>query len=300
MSDLPPCEPPIETPPKNPGKKNYTNYRPQPHARVRADVLRVAGNGSFVSRCLLVITREGETKNFETITGQDGLTFGIADFASDAGVAEFMDLLSDHQPEVFQQAFGGNAPRLLDRAWIKRENNSARRVAAYDAGLIRFDWMRFGLDRIVTNRRLRGLQLENFRRGKIDGSHRLFTELGFVLEFTLGTMIGIANSQGVSGMRARLAHARQSASGTGAALEQQTAERLLRSYVSDDPNPGTKDEELLDLGFAGQGTAHLPHEGLSHRGRRAYQLFKHFPWSAASAFGGLGEFALESDERFIV
>src|SRR5215831_15980610 len=51
---LPPRIPTIQTEPRNLGKKNYTNYRPQPHSRVRVDVRRMAGNGSFVSRCLLV------------------------------------------------------------------------------------------------------------------------------------------------------------------------------------------------------------------------------------------------------
>src|SRR5215472_13454626 len=89
--------PPIESQPRyesdpHRGPSSYTIYQPVDPVRVKADVMRVASNGSLMSRCLLVLTVDGNSKNFETITGQDGLTFGITDFASDGGIIEFMRL----------------------------------------------------------------------------------------------------------------------------------------------------------------------------------------------------------------
>jgi len=86
---------------------------------VRDEVLRVAGNGSFISRCLLVLSRDGESKNFETITGQDGLTFGITDFATDGGVHEFMKMMQKHYPDDLKAAFPDHARDLLDQNWIR-------------------------------------------------------------------------------------------------------------------------------------------------------------------------------------
>src|SRR5262249_17629338 len=114
--------PSLDVQPKYPGTSNYTSCNPQPPERVRDEVLRVSSNGSFISRCLRVITREGRSKNFETITGQDGLTFGITDFATDGGIKEFMKIVSKYFPKEFAAAFGTNADNLLDDAWIKNNN----------------------------------------------------------------------------------------------------------------------------------------------------------------------------------
>src|ERR1700736_3560296 len=93
---IPPRIPPIEQAPLHPKTSTYTNYKPQPPSRVRDDVLRVTSNNSFISRCLRMISRNGESKNFETITGQDGITFGIKDFATDDGILSFMRALQAH------------------------------------------------------------------------------------------------------------------------------------------------------------------------------------------------------------
>src|SRR5690348_9394739 len=152
-------KPPISQEPKPQGSaRAYTDYRPQPPARVRDEVLRVASNGSFVSRCLLVISCAGTEKNFETITGQDGLTFGITDFATDDGVYEFMKLLSQSHPQEFNAAFGEHAKDLVARDWIKQNNGGGHGSSANDNGLVRFDWLRRGLDQILTNPHLYGMQ----------------------------------------------------------------------------------------------------------------------------------------------
>ena len=147
--------PALDVQPKYSGTSNYTSYKPQPPERVRDEVLRVSSNGSFMSRCLRVITREGRSKNFETITGEDGLTFGITDFATDGGIKEFMKIVSKYFPREFEPAFGTNADNLLDDSWIKNNNSGGNGKKAKDNGLIKFLWLRKGLDRILTNRHLR-------------------------------------------------------------------------------------------------------------------------------------------------
>jgi hypothetical protein len=79
--------PDISTHPQHAGgaASQYTEYKLrslEDRKQARADVLRVAGNRSFVSKTLLIISRHGASKNFVTITGEDGLTFGTKDFIS--------------------------------------------------------------------------------------------------------------------------------------------------------------------------------------------------------------------------
>ncbi len=280
---------------KDRGPSDYTSYKPQPPERVRAEVLRVTSNGSFISRCLLVITRDGRTKNFEDITGQDGLTFGVAHFATDGGIKEFMKIVNDYFPGEFKAAFGGNAANLLDYSWIKNNNAGGKGAEANDNGLIKFPWLRKGLDSILTNRHMYCAQLKNFRRGKVEPSLSTFSEHSFTMEFTLATMVGIANSKGVGGMRKHLETARRRASESGDTSERSIAKNLLEAYVFSDRKPGRKDKALLESGFSG--SMDLSEDDLGHYGRRAYMLFKHFPFSEGRAFSELGDFALAADER---
>jgi hypothetical protein len=247
-----------------------------------------------------MITRDGQSKNFETITGQDGLTFGITDFATDGGVQDFMQLLHKRYPNEFKEAFGENTNKLLDSKWIQKNHADGHGTKANDNGLIGLRWLREGLDKILTNRHLYGLQLENFKRGKVEPSLSTFRENNFTLEFTLATMIGIANSKGVGnigkgGMRNDLITAIKQASGSGIEHEKSIAKALLRNYVLADKKSSVNDKQLLEIGFAG--LANLSEKGLSHRGRRAYQLFKHFPFAEGKPFTDLGNFILQPDER---
>lgn len=280
---------------KNRGPSDYTSYKPQPHERVRKEVLRVSSNGSFISRCVLVITRDGRTKNFEDITGQDGLTFGITHFATDGSIKDFMKIVSKYFPREFAAAFGANAANLLNDSWIKNNNAGGRGAKANDNGLIKFPWLRKGLDSILTNRHMYGPQLETFKQGKVEPSLSTFRKHGFTMEFTLATMVGIANSKGPGGMRKHLETARRRASESGDTSERSIAKNLLEEYVFSDPKSGPEDKKLLERGFSG--STPLSEDGLSHYGRRAYMLFKHFPFSEGRAFSELGEFALAADER---
>ncbi|MFH0021443.1 hypothetical protein ACFZAC_07495 [Pseudomonas fluorescens] len=281
--------PPLETPPKYPGTSRYTVYKPQPASRVQQAVLQACNNGTFVSRCLRVISRGGQSKNFETITGQDGLTFGITDFSTNGGVAEFMELIYAKSPELFHNAFNEHVDNLLDLNWIKSNNAGGKGKPANDNGLIKLAWLRKGLDLILTNPVLRSVQLENFRRGKVSPSLTTFQDKGYVQEFTLATMIGIANSFGVSGMRKALESTIKKVGNLGDRTEPAVAKALLERYVFGDPHPGMNDTKLINAAYS---NAQLSAEsGLGHRGRRAYWLLKVFPPALNMPFTDLGEFA---------
>lgn len=287
--------PSIETQPKYAGTSNYTSYVPQPSKRVRDEVLRISNNGSFISRCLRMITREGKSKNFETITGQDGLTFGITDFATDGGVESFMVTINKYFPQEFEEAFGSNAQQILDATWIKANNAGGKGKRANDNGLVKILWVRKGLDSILTNRHIYGAQLENFAQGKVEPSLSTFQANGFKEEFTLAAMVGIANSRGSRGMRADLIKAMSGVASSAVNRERLIVQNLLRNYVENDPHPGDGDKDLLEKGFAG--SSQLTETHLGHRGRRAYMIFKLFPLSSSKMYSELGDFNLAADER---
>ena len=163
---------------------------------------------------------------------------------------------------------------------------------ANDNGLIRFHWLREGLDELLCNRRLHGLQLENFKRGKVNESLAIFRQNHFELEFTLGTMIGIANIAGVGGMKRFLEPALKGVQGTGIEREKAIGMAMLKSYVSGDPHGKAKDSDL----FVSQ-IRNISSDELGHRGRRAYEIFQKFPPSDSKLFTDLGEFALDPDEK---
>ncbi len=62
-----------------------------------------------------MLSRNGTSKNFETITGQDGITFGVKDFATDGGVLSFMRGLKKSHPKQMLASFGEeNSKNLVD------------------------------------------------------------------------------------------------------------------------------------------------------------------------------------------
>ena len=79
----------VQDPDPGPEHTQIWRYTPTDQRRLFADVRSVADANTFIGRALLVITRGGDSKNFEEITGQDGLTFGITDFAGNQGCADF-------------------------------------------------------------------------------------------------------------------------------------------------------------------------------------------------------------------
>jgi hypothetical protein len=117
-----PRNPDINTAPSHAceGPNSYTQYRLREAAdreAARADVVRVASSGSFVSKCLLMITRQGSGKQFLTITGQDGLTWGIKDFISDS-MHPVLRKLDATWPDVIDAVFGEHADKVRSKDWL--------------------------------------------------------------------------------------------------------------------------------------------------------------------------------------
>ena len=288
-------KPAIATDPLHPGSSNnYTDYRPAELAertRVTNDV-RAVLNDSLVARCLKVITRNGESKNFETITGEDGLTFGIKDFISDT-VPALIGKLGNQSPALLTDAFGSHRNDAENPAWIQAHTSKSN-----DDGLIAVRWFREGLDRLLCERSLHGLQLELFRKETIEPSVEICHEKGWHLEFSLAALTGVVNSFGGGGTRSLLKKA-------AAAAEPEAGERavireLLETYALRDAGSSAHDATLLLLkrGF-GDEDGPLPiADDLKHSGRRVLALFNVFSWAAETQFGDdLGSFSLSADEE---
>lgn len=284
---------PLERDPE-PGR--VTDYSPSDADRLAADVLRVSSNGSFVSRVLRVITRGGRSKHFEMLTGQDGLTFGVTDFAA-GSVASFFRATASGFPDDFGRAFGPKAPLLLDTGWVERENGGRHE---YDnRGLIKYRWLREGLAELLAAEHLRGLQLSRFVEGKVTPAHRAFINAGLTAEWTLAVMVGVANSFGAGGMRdGFLRRAVEKADAqhlTGAAREtfigRDIAERYIGRDVADEPNARKVLAVIRDP------AAPIPEtdSGLGHRGRRVWETLRAFP-DRAKPVVALGAFALSPAE----
>lgn len=283
----------------------YTDYTVSNNSLAAQAVMDVSNNGSFVSKVLRVVTRDGKSKNFYTITGQDGLTFGITDFATNAGILSFFKRMSATHWDYMNAAFGEeNAKKLLDSSWHKQMNPHDKGKLANDNGLIRLKWFRIGLDKILSDPRLFSMQLANFKSGKIDGSLKVFKENHFTQEFTLGTMIGVANSAGTGGMRTMLKSSISSVDYEYPSLingdssdklkrERLISKKLLEKYVLADPHPRDNDSLLLKQGFAGDS---LTSSSIGHRGRRARELFTKFSYTEKIEFTGLGEFNFVSNQ----
>lgn len=283
------------------GRRYYTNYATVDAAAAVDEVRRVCAGGSWVERILRVITNEGRSKNFVTITGLDGLTFGITDFASDGGVHGFMTLCRQSRPEQAAAAFGDHLAEVTDREWIRENNGSRRKRLADDRGVIRFRWLREGLDRLLSDPALHGLQLAAFVRGKVSPSLEAFKDQAFTLELPVAVMVGIANSYGFRGMRRHfLIPALAEVEGRGVDRELGVAEHMLKAYVRGERREAARVPglDVVARGF-GRTPGGLPGEapsGLGHRGTRAYLILRHFP--AGAVYTGLGAFTLSSEERF--
>lgn len=277
-----------------PGK--VTDYSPADADRLADDVLRVSSNGSFVSRILRVITRSGRSKHFEMLTGQDGLTFGITDFAA-GSVSSFFRAAASGFPDDFARAFGPKAPLLTDSKWVE-ENNGGHHEWD-NRGLIRHRWLREGLAELLAAEHLRGLQLSRFVEGKVTPSHRALVAAGLTAEWTLAVMVGIANSFGAGGMRdGFLRRAVEKADAqhlTGAARERFIAEDMASRYIGRDVKDEPNARKVLEA--IRNPAAPIPERdsGLGHRGRRVWETLRAFP-DRARPPTELGAFALAPGE----
>ena len=283
---------------RDPVPGDVTDYSPADADRLAADVLRVSSNGSFVSRVLRVITRDGRSKHFEMLTGQDGLTFGVTDFAA-GSVASFFRAAQSARPDDFAQCFGARGATLLDAAWVDRENGGRHE---YDnRGLIRYEWLRTGLAQLLAAPNFRGLQLSRFVDGKATPSLRAFTAAGLTTEWTLAVMIGIANSFGAGGMRdGFLRRAVEKADAlhlTGSARETAIAQDMAARYIGRDVDAEPNARKILACIRDPSALIPATDSGLGHRGRRMWEILRAFP-DRARPFAALGTFTLTPVEAW--
>lgn len=87
-----------QDPDPGPDHSRIWRYTPVDARRLFTDVQSVADPDTFIGRIFLVVARGGDSKNFEEITGQDGLTFGITDFAGNQGCADFFRAFYENFP----------------------------------------------------------------------------------------------------------------------------------------------------------------------------------------------------------
>lgn len=292
--------------PRKPGIENdlhsssYTTYdfaSKEDRDRAVVGVRAVTQNGSFVSRSLLMISNHGLSKKFETITGEDGLTFGVKDFTS-GGVLPLLKLINEQDAGAIPKAFGPVlAPKVLQQAWLS-EHTSAKD----DHGLVALRDFRKGLNQILSDRAWHGAQLQRYGKESVEPSLAAFKKRGFRLEFSLAAMIGVANSFGAgseagnNGMIGRLNTAQSHAGGTD-------EEKIMRSFVTAYALRDTKNavqeaatEKLIQMGFGGSADALPSQDELSHSGRRIRLLFQIFPWKDKVEFFSVGAFVLAADE----
>jgi hypothetical protein len=242
-----------------------------------------------------MISNYGLSKKFETITGEDGLTFGIKDFTS-GGVLPLLQLVNQQDSKAVSRAFGpAMAPNVLSLAWF-----GAHSSAHDDHGLVAIRDFRVGLDQILDNRALHGAQLQRYRKESVEPSLAAFKKRGFRLEFSLAAMIGVANSFGAgsegagNGMIGRLDKAAAGGRDEATAMREFVAAYAMRDAKNSSQRAATA--RLLKIGF-GDAAGKLPSQDeLSHSGRRILLLFQIFPWKDQKAYSGLGNFALASDE----
>jgi hypothetical protein len=262
----------------------YTEYKLKDAAARKAAVemvRKVTAPDSFVARALRVITGNGGSKIFETITGQDGLTFGVKDFTS-GGLLPLVELIEKRHPGAVKQAFGADT-RVLENGWLAT-HTSARN----DHGLVALAEVRIGLDRILCDARFYDEQLDRFVAEAVEPTLKKFEDRKYVREFSLAAMIGAANSGGSGGLEKWLSQAETK---TGSKNEEVVIPEFMRIYTMRDAGDKvTATQDLLAKVF-GDKQGELPDwDSLGHSGRRLRWLAEYFSWKSGQAFVELGSF----------
>lgn len=270
----------------NPKGGEYTEYKlKEPAVRefAVAEARAVTGKGSFVARILRVITGNGGSKIFETITGQDGLTFGIKDFTSDA-VLPLLQLIEKNHPGAVKEAFGDQT-QVLSNGWL-----AARKSKINDHGLVALKEIRLGLDRILSDPRYHDEQLERFVKEAVDPTLGVFKGKKYVREFSLAAMIGAANSGGAGGLNRWLSEAEEK---TGSKAEETVIPEFVRIYTMRDARDDAQAQatrDLLDKVFKAKAGALPDWSRLGHSARRLRWQSEYFSWADGKRFEELGTF----------
>ena len=272
-----------------PSSAQYTEYKLRDsdiRAYAVAEVRQVTDSDSFVARTLRVITGNGGSKIFETITGEDGLTFGIKDFTS-GGLLPLLQLIEKNHPGAVKDAFGQQTSVLKD-GWLAAHTSDLN-----DHGLVAIKEVRVGLDRILSDPRFHDEQLERFINEAVEPSLKKFQDRKFRREFTLAAMVGAANSGGPGGLEHWLSQAEKN---TDSEKEEVVIPEFMGIYTMRDANDSSQlkaTHDLVDKVFHGK-TGELPNwDNLGHSGRRLRWQAEYFSWSAAKDFTELGTFGPE-------
>jgi cell wall-associated NlpC family hydrolase len=286
-----------------PDTSQYTDYSPR-GKRPRAEVQRVTDNGSFVSEVLRIITAD---KHFEGLTGLDGLTIGIGDFAAGSDIS-FLFAARYAQPALFRTIFGSHTDEMMrgtpSEGWLHQ--HASRRN---DHGLIAISWLRKGIARLLADRRSHGIQLDFWQRDKVAPSLAAFRSYGFELEFSLAAMCGMANSMGAGGMRRLLAQGKGAAAAAGKtgrdreiAILRLACDRYahtgatFRASQSEEKRRKASEQATAVIRHVFDGEP--PPGDAQHRATRILRTNRAFPLHLAKVFSGdLGRFALEPEEQ---
>jgi hypothetical protein len=269
----------------HPSGGEYTEYKlKEKDVRAHAidEVRAVTGSGSFIARSLRVITGNGGSKIFETITGEDGLTFGIKDFTSD-GLLPLLKLIETNHPGAINGAFGENT-KVLQEGWL-----AARKSKINDHGLIDIAEVRRGLDVIFSDPQFHGEQLERYKTESVDRVLGIFKERAYEKEFTLAAMVGAANSGGIGGLEKWLAKAHDK---IGSSDEEKIVPEFVRIYALRDAESSRvkATNDLIEKVFHGKAGSLPDWDELSHSGRRVRWLAEYFSWGEGDRFSELGSF----------
>jgi hypothetical protein len=277
-----------------PTATQYTVYRPTDTARVVQDVLSTTSNGSFLSRSLRVITVDGREKNFEMLTGQDGLTFGIIDIATTPSVSAWLQTIYNDNPKRFTDAFAEHTSQVLNQEWLERNNAAGVAVPALrnDNGLVKIEWLRLGLGRLLCDPSARAAQLKFYVEKKIASDKKLFDSLHFRSEFSFAAIVGMSNSGGVAMASTLMRRALFDVKDMSVSEKELQATKLaLLAYVSGDPHKHEDDAaSVRSILYDGAAISCSP---LGHRAKRVCMIAKYFPPLRPAAFSTLGSFQTE-------
>lgn len=283
--------------------RRYTIYRVEGDEQ-REAVLRATSNLSFISRLLRVLTHDGKAKSFATLSGLNGLAFGLDAFADLDDLAVFFRAAHRVHTSEFQSAFGPQYAQLLDRAWL-RQNMGPGGVAGDDKGLVRLAWVRTGLDRFLcASDASHKVQLALWKRNHLAPLLPFVKQAKLTQEFTVAALAAAAASTNSSFATEALSEAlARRQRGDDEEHELSAAEALLTRFLAPlaDSNRVLYQNTLLLLGRAVHGRGSTPSPAQTSEGEflaeRVAFLIKYFPPWKRTSFQGVGAFALGEEQR---
>src|SRR5437868_8104762 len=290
-----------------PGTHELTDWSPRGNGP-KDEVYRVTSSLSFIARALIIIS---EDKHFEDLTGEDALTIGIGDFAAGSDVAVLLEF-NRLYPGLVKEAFGDKYDQAFGNGggWMKEQQKATRKKhGSYrnDHGVIVNAWFRKAAAQLLADRRFYGIQLNFWRKDKVETSLGHFRSFGFKLQFSLAAMCGMANSMGPGGMYKLVKRSVDAVSGKSGLEREIAAMRLaVAGYASsgasfNDDNGDAKVKAAkanADAAVAAIFDGGKRPASPEHRSLRMLLTGDWFPVNEEAAFDGdLGDFSLEEGEK---